>query len=121
MRFFICEHCKNIVTLIDDKGVPVFCCGQKMTELVANTTDAATEKHLPVVKVTDNKVIVNIGVIDHPMTEEHLIEWIAVETSNGFQMKYLHAGDAPSAEFDIANEEILNVYAYCNLHSLWKS
>ena len=73
MRFFICEHCKNIITFVEDSGVPVMCCGQKMTELVANTTDAAQEKHVPVVEKDGDKLIVSVGSVEHPMTEEHHI------------------------------------------------
>ncbi len=72
MRFFICEHCKNIITFVEDSGVPVMCCGQKMTELVANTTDAAQEKHVPVVEKDGDKLIVSVGSVEHPMTEEHI-------------------------------------------------
>ena len=80
VKFFKCEHCGNIVTKIVDKGVPVLCCGEPMVELKANTTDAATEKHVPVVKAEDNKLFVEVGEVTHPMTEEHLIQFVYVET-----------------------------------------
>ena len=122
MRFFICEHCKNIVTFVEDSGVPVMCCGQKMTELVANTTDAAQEKHVPVVEKDGDKLIVSVGSVEHPMTEEHHIAWIAVETKNGSQIKYLDHTGAPEAVFALAEgEQAVAAYEYCNLHGLWKA
>lgn len=121
MRFFICEHCGNIVEMVKDKGVPVMCCGQKMTELIPGTSDGAKEKHIPVVTIDGNKVCVIVGEIEHPMVEAHFIEWIAVETSNGAQMKMLKPGQAPKAEFMLVEGETIEaVYAYCNLHGLWK-
>ena len=121
MKFFICEHCGNIIAMVRDKGVPVMCCGQKMTEIVPGTTEAAVEKHIPVYEVKDNKVYVTVGSVEHPMLPEHYIEWIALETTNGNQRKPLKPGDAPKAVFALnEGDEVLAVYAYCNLHSLWK-
>ena len=121
MKFYICEHCGNIVAMVRDKGVPVMCCGQKMTEIIPGTTEAAVEKHIPVYEVKDNKVYVTVGSVEHPMLPEHYIEWIAIETTNGNQRKSLKAGDAPKAVFALnEGDEVLAVYAYCNLHSLWK-
>ena len=70
-KFLRCEHCGNIVAMVKDKGVPVMCCGQKMTELVPGTTDAAQEKHVPVYQVEGNTVTVTVGAVAHPMGEEH--------------------------------------------------
>ena len=119
MKFFICEHCGNIVTFVESKGVPVMCCGQKMTEMTANTTDAAQEKHVPVVSADGDKVTVKVGSAEHPMTEEHHIAWIALETENGSQIKYLDHTGKPEAEFALAGDKVKAVYAYCNLHGLW--
>ena len=122
MKFYICEHCGNIVAMVRDKGVPVMCCGQKMTEIIPGTTEAAVEKHIPVYEVKDNKVYVTVGSVEHPMLPEHYIEWIAVETTNGNQRKTLKPGDAPKAVFALnEGDKVLAVYAYCNLHSLWKA
>ncbi|MGN0661196.1 MAG: desulfoferrodoxin family protein [Oscillospiraceae bacterium] len=122
MKFFICDHCKNVITFLKDAGAPVSCCGEKMKELIANTTDAATEKHVPVVEIADGKVSVNVGSVSHPQSEEHLIEWICLETANGVQFKKLSASDKPEAEFPICpDDEVKAVYAYCNLHGLWKA
>ena len=122
MKVFICEHCGNIVEKIRDRGVPVMCCGQPMTELVPGTTDVAAEKHVPAVTVDGNKVSVAVGSVEHPMLEEHYIEWIAVETANGVQRKALKPGEKPAAEFVLADgESVTAVYEYCNLHGLWKA
>lgn len=122
MKFFRCEHCGNFVGVINDAGVPMMCCGQKMTEVVAGTTDAAVEKHVPVVTVEGNIVKAVVGSVEHPMVEEHYIEWIALETEKGVQRKTLKAGDAPEVEFALtADDKVVAAYAYCNLHGLWKS
>ena len=98
------------------------CCGQKMTELVPNTTEAATEKHIPVCSVEGNKVTVTVSTVEHPMQEEHYIQWISLETKQGNQRKVLKPGDAPKAEFMICDgDEVITAYAYCNLHGLWKA
>lgn len=120
-RFFKCEHCKNIIVMVEDKGVPVVCCGEKMKELSANTSDGASEKHVPVVSVSGNAVRAVIGDVNHPMQEEHHIAWIYLETSQGGQMKYLEHTGAPEAVFALAEgEKAVAVYEYCNLHGLWK-
>lgn len=122
MKFYICEHCGNIVAMVKSSGVPVMCCGQKMTEIVPGTTDAAVEKHVPVFEIKDNTVLVTVGSVEHPMLEEHYIEWIAVQTTAGNQRKMLKPGDKPQACFALCDgEEVEAVYAYCNLHSLWKA
>ena len=122
MKFYICEHCGNMVAMVKDSGVPIMCCGQRMTEIVPGTTDAAVEKHVPVWEVRDNKVLVTVGAAEHPMLPEHYIEWIAVHTRQGNQRKTLQPGEAPRACFALCEgDEVLAVYAYCNLHSLWKA
>ncbi len=121
MRFFICEHCKNIITLVEDSGVPALCCGQKMTELVANTTDAAHEKHVPVVEKSGDDLLVTIGSTEHPMMEGHHIAWVAVEMENGSQIKYLDHTGEPKVKFALGGEKVIAVYAYCNIHGLWKA
>lgn len=120
-RFFRCNHCKNIILMVEDKGVPVVCCGEKMQELKANTSDGATEKHVPVVTVEGNKVKVFVGEVAHPMLEEHHIAWIYLETTKGGQIKYLDHTGSPEAEFVLADDEkLVAAYEYCNLHGLWK-
>ena len=122
VKFYRCPHCGNIIIKVVDKGVPVMCCGQKMTEIVPGTTEAATEKHIPVFEIKDNMLYVTVGEVEHPMLEEHYIEWIAVQTESGNQRKMLKPGDAPKATFALVEgDEVKAVYAYCNLHSLWKA
>ena len=84
MKFYICNHCKNIIIKVKDSGVPVVCCGEKMSEIVANTTDAAFEKHVPAVTVDGSKVTVSVGSVAHPMIPEHYIQFILLETTNGY-------------------------------------
>ena len=120
-RFFICEHCGNIVGLIKSSGVPVKCCGQNMTELIPGTTDAALEKHVPVVEIEDNLVKVKVGEVAHPMVEEHFIQWVYLQTDKGGQRKNLLPGEAPEVTFALADEKPVAVYEYCNLHGLWKA
>ena len=122
MKFYICKTCGNMIAMVKKSGVPVMCCGQKMTELEPGTTDAAVEKHVPVFEIKDNKVFVTVGSVEHPMLDEHFIEWIAVQTTAGNQRKALKPGDKPQACFALCDgEEVEAVYAYCNLHSLWKA
>lgn len=120
-KFYVCEHCGNIVEVVKDAGVPIVCCGQKMTELVAGTTDAAVEKHVPVYEVADGRVSVKVGEVEHPMVEAHYIEWVFLQTNKGTQMKKLSPEQKPEVVFAICEDETVEaVYAYCNLHGLWK-
>ena len=122
MKFYFCRHCGNIITHFKDSGVRVVCCGEKMQELVPGTTDGATEKHVPVVKIEGNKVTVTIGSVEHPMVEAHFIEWIVLETRRGFQKKELKPGEKPEADFLLAEgEDAVAAYEFCNLHGLWKA
>ena len=92
-----------------------------MTKLEAGVVEASHEKHIPVVKVEGNTVTVEIGSVAHPMTEEHSIEWVYLQTNVGGQRKDLNAGDAPKVVFALQDETPVAVYAYCNLHGLWKT
>ena len=121
-KFYKCENCGNIAAKYVDSGVPMVCCGQPMTELVANSTDAAGEKHVPVVEISGNKVVVKVGEVAHPMTEAHLISWIYLETNFGGHERVLSHTDEPRAEFVLAEgEKALRAYEYCNLHGLWSA
>jgi len=120
-KFLRCALCGNIVAVVNESGVPVICCGEKMGEIIAGTTDASVEKHLPVVEVNGNIVEVRVGSVEHPMTPEHYIEWISISTKEGNQRKILTPTDKPVARFALVDgDEVLSAYAYCNLHSLWK-
>ena len=119
-KFFICKHCGNIVGMVHDAKVPMMCCGEKMSELVPNTVDAAQEKHVPVVIVDGNLVTVKIGDVAHPMIPEHFINWVYLETLKGGQRKALNPGEAPEVTFALTEDDkALAAYEYCNLHGLW--
>ena len=120
-KFYICPHCGNLVEMVHDVGVKLVCCGQKMDELVPNTVEASGEKHIPVVTIADGVVTVNVGSVNHPMAAEHYIEWVQLQTENGSQRKYLNPADAPAVSYQLGNEKAVAVYAYCNLHGLWKT
>jgi len=121
-KFYICKHCGNIIAYVKDGGARVSCCGEEMSELIPGTTDAAREKHVPVYSVENGTVNVNVGEIDHPMLAEHYIEWVSLQTKFGNQRKQLNPGDAPSVSFALSDgDEVEAVYAYCNLHGLWKA
>lgn len=120
-KFYVCKHCGNIVTHINDSGVRVVCCGETMEEIVPNTIDASKEKHIPEVVTENGKVTITVGSVLHPMTEAHLIQWILLVTEEGCQRKTLNANDSPKAEFYISkNDKVICAYAYCNLHGLWR-
>jgi superoxide reductase len=122
MKFYLCRTCGNLVALVHEGGGQLVCCGSPMTELVPNTTDAAKEKHVPVVEVKGQEVLVKVGSVAHPMEDAHHIEWIMIETKMGRQRKVLGAGAVPAAEFSMVDgDEFVAAYAYCNLHGLWKS
>ncbi len=120
-EFYICRHCKNIVSMIHNAGVPIVCCGEKMEKLSAASVDASREKHVPVVKIEGDKVIVDVGSVSHPMQSEHHIAWVYLQTDCGGQIKYLKTDSDPIATFAIFDENLEAVYAYCNLHGLWMS
>ncbi|MCL1806708.1 MAG: desulfoferrodoxin [Oscillospiraceae bacterium] len=118
--FFICKHCRNLIGFIDSKGVPLMCCGEKMTELIPNTAEASAEKHLPDITISGGSVTVQIGSVPHPMEEAHNISFVYVETEQGGQRKCLTAGAEPKVEFCLVSDKPVAVYAYCNQHGLWK-
>jgi len=120
-KFYICKKCGNMIGLIEDKGVPMFCCGEEMAELVANTAEASVEKHLPVVTVSGDSICVKIGSAPHPMEEAHHISFVYVETKRGGQRKCLKIGEEPTMSFCFADDQPVAVYAYCNLHGMWKT
>ena len=119
-KFYICSHCGNLIGMINDAGVPMICFGEEMTNLVPGVVEASHEKHIPVVKVENNVVEVTIGSIEHPMIPEHSILWVYLKTDKGGQRKCLKAGEKPIVKFALLDETPISVYAYCNLHRLWK-
>jgi len=119
-KFFICKHCGNLTGLIKNKGVPIMCCGEKMSELVPNTVEASAEKHLPIaIDVMADSISVQVGSALHPMEEAHHIAFVFVETERGGQRKCLKPGEEPKLDFCFSNDKPVAVYAYCNLHGLW--
>ena len=120
VNFYRCELCGNIVALVKAGGGTLTCCGQAMTKLIANSTDAAQEKHVPVAVIEGNTLKVTVGSVMHPMTPEHHIEWIALATADKLELIHLEPGAEPKAEFAAPAGSAV-VYAYCNLHGLWKA
>ena len=121
-KFYVCSHCGNVITKFTDKGVPVMCCGEVMKELSAGSVDASKEKHVPVVKIDNTKVYVSVGSTEHPMEKAHYIEWVGMQTKTGGELKKLKPNDKPEVVFNKNDgEEVVRIYAYCNLHGLWKA
>ena len=121
-RFFACERCGKIVAVVKPSACPTMCCGQPMKEIVPNTTDAAQEKHVPVYTVEGNLVKVQVGSAPHPMLAAHHIEWVSLQTKAGNQRKALVVDGTPEVVFALTDgDEVEAVYAYCNLHGLWKA
>ena len=120
-KFFICKHCGNMIGFVDNKGVPLVCCGDKMLELVPNTVEASTEKHLPAVTVSGDTINIQIGSTPHPMEDAHYISFVYLETVRGGQRKSLKVGEEPKLSFKCADDKPIAVYAYCNLHGMWKT
>lgn len=123
VKYLKCSKCGKILSVVNNVPVPTICCGQPMNELVANPSDGgAKEKHVPVFKVENNIVEVKVGEVQHPYVEGHYITFIAIETNKGYQKKDLTYHDAPEATFALLpGEELVAVYAYCNLHGLYKA
>lgn len=121
-QFYQCSHCGNIIAFVKDSGVPVICCGEEMTRIIPGTVDASLEKHVPVYTVEGNTVHVKVGAVEHPMVPEHYIEWISLQTKQGNQRKELCPGGKPEVCFSLCEDDVVEeVYAYCNLHGLWKA
>lgn len=121
MIFKRCNKCGQIIGIINETGVPIICCGEEMETISPCTLEKELgEKHIPTYTKKDNKVIVKVGSLPHPSTSAHYISWIALSTNKGNQRKILAPGDAPTVTFYLdKDEEVLQIYAYCNIHSLW--
>ena len=120
-KFYICRTCGNLVNVINASGVPMMCCGKPMEALEPNTVEASGEKHIPAVTVEEGAVHVMIGSVEHPMVDVHYIEWVYLQTENGGQRINLKPNQEPKVTFLLGNEKPVAVYAYCNLHGLWKT
>ena len=119
-QYFFCDECKNFVGLISGGGGTLVCCGKPMRALKAGEIDASTEKHVPACKRDGNRLVVEVGSVPHPQTQEHYIAWIAVGGEGVTQRRELPLGAPPSAEF-MVDDGPLTVYSYCNLHGLWEA
>lgn len=121
VKFYKCQYCGNIVMMLEDSGVVPSCCEESMELLVPQTTDTMVDKHLPLT-CCDKKNIVHVyvGKDPHPMTVEHHLSFIVLETTKGIQVHYLEAGELPKVDFKVCDEnKPVAVYSYCNLHGLW--
>lgn len=119
-QIYKCSVCGNIVEVTHAGGGQLNCCGQPMTLLTENTVDAAREKHIPVIEKLENEILIKVGSVEHPMLENHYIEWIELQTANKIYKKYLKPGEKPEAVFK-TDEDIVCVREYCNVHGLWKA
>ncbi len=120
MEVYKCELCGNIVEVLTAGGGDLTCCGQAMVKLSENTTDAAVEKHVPVIEKKGDGYQVNVGSVDHPMTDDHFIEWIELNADGAVYRQFLSAGDKPTAFFAVSADTV-TARGYCNLHGLWKA
>ena len=122
IKVYRCKHCGNIAIKVINSGVPMSCCGEAMEELVPGAVDAAVEKHVPVVTRDGDKVTVSVGSVAHPMTAEHYIQFVILDTTTGVQIASLNPNDDPVAAFTVlSGAEVKKAYAYCNLHGFWVS
>ena len=117
-EFLKCEACGNLVGVVENEGVEIYCCNEPMVKLIPNTVDAATEKHLPFVQKDGSELIVTVGEVLHPMTDAHYISWICVARGKRTERMALDKTGDPVATFSIGNDDA-TIYAFCNLHGLW--
>lgn len=120
LEVYKCDACGNIVEVLTGGGGELVCCGEPMKLMAENTTDAAVEKHVPVVETVDGGVKVTVGSVAHPMESEHFIEWIEIIADGKAYRQFLNAGEAPEAVFNVAAQNV-TAREYCNLHGLWKA
>lgn len=121
VKFYYCEDCDNMVILLNDGGVPMKCCGQPMIELLPGTGNASPEKHLPVLHIDGTQAVITVGAEEHPSNSSHFIEWIALQTKQSIQCKPLSPNHPPRLSFQLGQgDPVEAVYAFCNLHGLWK-
>jgi len=115
-----CETCGIIIEVVHSGGGTLICCGKNMKKMVENTTDAATEKHVPVIEISNGTVTVKVGDVAHPMADDHYIEWIEILADDKVYRQYLKPGDTPETTFNITAAAI-TARAYCNLHGQWSA
>lgn len=120
IKFYLCQHCKNVTIKVVDSQVPLVCCGEKMVELIPMQSDGALEKHLPVLSFDGDTLTVTVGEVLHPMLENHYINFVVVELVDGYLIKHLSPASQPVAKFNVKKDDVVAVYEYCNLHGLYK-
>ena len=121
LQIYKCNVCGMVVEVLDGGAGELVCCGEPMELLTENTTDAAVEKHVPVIEETDTGVKIKVGSVPHPMEDKHYIEWVEVVSGGKAQRQFLDPGDEPEATFEISKADVEMARDYCNLHGLWKS
>ena len=119
-KFYHCEHCGNVVAVVSDGENPPSCCGEPMVLLLPMTEGAGEERHVPICEREGDHLVVRVGEVRHDMVAEHLIEWIALECDGRLCFKFLRWEEEPRATFGVTHTYGCTVYAYCNLHGLWK-
>ena len=119
VRFYKCPICGNVIGLIDGNIENMRCCGAELELLVANTVDASVEKHVPVYEKVEDEIVVKVGSVDHPMEKAHYIMWIAQVTDNRTTRVKLYPEQGTETRFPYIKGS--TIYAYCNLHGLWKT
>ncbi len=122
VKFYKCMHCGNIAIKVVDHNVPLVCCGEQMVELVPGTEDAALEKHVPAVTAEDGHIHVIVGSVEHPMEDDHYIQFICLLKDTGYEIHPMTPHNPPATDFYVAaGEKPLAVFEYCNKHGLWKT
>jgi len=121
LQIYKCNKCGIVAEVLDAGVGQLVCCNEPMELITANTTDAAVEKHVPVIEETEEGVTVKVGSAAHPMAEEHYIEWIEIVSGGKAERQFLSPGDKPEATFRISRADVEMARDYCNLHGLWKS
>ncbi len=120
LQVYRCEVCGNMVEVLHQAKGQLVCCGQPMKLCQENTSDAAREKHVPVVEKTADGIKVKVGSLPHPMEEDHYIEWVELIAAGKDGRRFLKPGSAPEATFKMEAAQV-TARAYCNLHGLWAS
>ena len=118
LEIYKCEICGSIVEVTHSGAGALICCGKNMERMTENTTDAATEKHVPVIEIGDTSITVKVGDVAHPMEKAHYIEWIEILVNDKVYRQYLQAGEPAEATFNVTTANV-TARAYCNLHGLW--
>ena len=120
LKLYRCRICGNLIAMLEDQGPVPMCCNTQMRPVNANSVDAASEKHVPVIHREVNYVTVSVGEFNHPMGADHYIKWVILLTDTGGYYKALWPGMEPTAEFVLdPSENVIAAYSYCNLHGLW--